>query len=227
MGKGIKMGGGAENLKNELQTQDSLIVQLAETMVGKATGATATEDTILEGYSAYVGQTLVKGKATKTGSYVWEKRQSSGGVLLGYVVADDENAYPNGGYDGDYWYEKFEFNPMMFGFTKYAVNTVLYNVDTSGWNTELQHSLGEIPKFAMIFGNPYPYSSTTNYIHSACAMFGDANTGYFSDRTLNTSNTLITSVVSNYRTTVDSSKLAVYLTGSFKANVAYTLITMV
>lgn len=61
MGKGIKAGGGAENLKAELQTQDTLISDILETIVGKSNGATATADTIIEGYSAYVGQELVTG----------------------------------------------------------------------------------------------------------------------------------------------------------------------
>lgn len=62
MGQGIKAGGGSENLKPELQAQDILISNIFETIVGKSSGATATEDTILEGYSAYVGQELVSGK---------------------------------------------------------------------------------------------------------------------------------------------------------------------
>lgn len=73
MGKGIKAGGGAENLKPELQAQDILIVDILENIMGKSSGATATENTILDGYSAYVGQELVTGKYLPHGNYVWRK----------------------------------------------------------------------------------------------------------------------------------------------------------
>ena len=64
MGKGIKTGGSAENLKEELATQDTLIVDILETLLGKAGGGNATAGNILKGYSAYVGQTLVEGTVT-------------------------------------------------------------------------------------------------------------------------------------------------------------------
>lgn len=63
MGKGIKAGGGSENLKPELQAQDILIDDILTTIVGRSSGATATAETILEGYTAYVGKELVTGKA--------------------------------------------------------------------------------------------------------------------------------------------------------------------
>ncbi len=73
MGKGIKTGGSAENLKEELKVQDTLINDIVEAIVGKSSGATATEDTILDGYSAYVGQELVTGKYLPQGNYAWKK----------------------------------------------------------------------------------------------------------------------------------------------------------
>jgi hypothetical protein len=73
MGKGIKTGGGAENLKEELSTQDVLITNIAERIIGKSNGATATEDTILDGFTAYVGQKLITGKYLPRGNYVWKK----------------------------------------------------------------------------------------------------------------------------------------------------------
>ena len=51
-----------EDVTAEVTTQTPLIEDIKESLVGKATGANATEDTILEGYSAYVGQELVEGK---------------------------------------------------------------------------------------------------------------------------------------------------------------------
>lgn len=54
-------GGGGENVTPEVTAQTPVITQILEGLVGKAQGANATADKILEGYSAYVGQELVEG----------------------------------------------------------------------------------------------------------------------------------------------------------------------
>lgn len=53
--------GSGENITTEVTAQIPLIENIMEGLVGKVQGATATADKILEGYSAYVGQTLVNG----------------------------------------------------------------------------------------------------------------------------------------------------------------------
>lgn len=60
--------GGGENVKAEVAEQTQLIEDMTaslntmtESLVGKATGANATPETILKGYSAYVGQELIEG----------------------------------------------------------------------------------------------------------------------------------------------------------------------
>lgn len=68
----VKSGGG-ENVTPEVTAQTPVITQILEGLVGKAQGANATADKILEGYSAYVGQELVEGTATKSGQYAWKK----------------------------------------------------------------------------------------------------------------------------------------------------------
>ena len=59
----IVKGGGCENVTPEVTAQTSIITQILEGLVGKAQGANATADKILEGYSAYVGQELIEGTA--------------------------------------------------------------------------------------------------------------------------------------------------------------------
>ena len=51
----------AEDVTEEVNIQTPLITEILESLVGKATIANATPETILEGYSAYVGQQLVEG----------------------------------------------------------------------------------------------------------------------------------------------------------------------
>ena len=55
--------GAVEDVTPEVTTQTPLVTQILEGLVGKAQGANATADKILEGYSAYVGQELVEGTA--------------------------------------------------------------------------------------------------------------------------------------------------------------------
>ena len=50
-----------ENISAEVAAQPAMVAQIKENLVGKETGANATPETILEGYSAYVGQKLVTG----------------------------------------------------------------------------------------------------------------------------------------------------------------------
>ena len=55
--------GAVEDVTPEVTAQTPLVTQILEGLIGKAQGATATADKILEGYSAYVGQELLNGTA--------------------------------------------------------------------------------------------------------------------------------------------------------------------
>lgn len=61
MSANVNNKGSGENVTPEVQTQTPLITEILEGLVGKVTTANATPETILEGYSAYVGQELVVG----------------------------------------------------------------------------------------------------------------------------------------------------------------------
>lgn len=68
-------------------------------------------------------------------------------TLVGYVVSDNESAYPDGGVKDGYWYEKFK--SFMFGLTKEAHGTFTFTTDTSGYT--LEHNLGTRPKLVIIY----------------------------------------------------------------------------
>ena len=78
---------------------------------------------------------------------------------VSFVVSDKENAYPDGGEKGGYWYEKVVegLSLEVFGCTKYAVDEFSYASDTAvpGYNATntINHSLGVIPKFAFIIAD--------------------------------------------------------------------------
>ena len=46
--------------------------------------------------------------SVKRGTYVWKKLSAQGGTFIDFVVSDSTNAYPDGGTQGGYWYEKVQ-----------------------------------------------------------------------------------------------------------------------
>ena len=54
-------GGGGENITAELDAQAILLQEIEESLVGKASGANITPETVLKGYAGYKGKELVEG----------------------------------------------------------------------------------------------------------------------------------------------------------------------
>ena len=142
------IGGGGENVKPEVDIQTPLIEDIKESLVGKATGANATADTILEGYSAYVGQELVEGKYKPHGLYVWRKYEyesSTVGDFVDYVVSDTETDYPDGDVQDGHWYKKVVEGVDFGTFT--PVSSASPPVQTS---IIIEHSLGVVPSHVYV-----------------------------------------------------------------------------
>lgn len=59
--KGSGGGAGGEDLTAVLTEQNALIQEIEESLVGKASGANITPETVLAGYRGYRGKTLVEG----------------------------------------------------------------------------------------------------------------------------------------------------------------------
>ena len=51
---------------------------------------------------------LMKELADREGKCVWKKLTAEGGEFVGYAVSDDPSAYPDGGEQDGYWYEKLK-----------------------------------------------------------------------------------------------------------------------
>lgn len=94
-------------------------------------------------------QGLPKVDDVKHGLYVWKKLSAKGGTFIDYVVSDSTNAYPDGGTQGGYWYEKVK--NFMFGLTKEAHGSFIPSTDTTKYT--LEHNLGAIPKFVVVYTN--------------------------------------------------------------------------
>lgn len=227
MGKGIKTGGSAENLKEELATQDTLIANLVETIVGKSNGATATENTILEGYSAYVGQELKTGTYLPHGDYAWKQLTSENGTFIKYVASDDSTKYPDGGTQNGFWYELVKDVPDVLTpslYTRVAVDKITYQSDTELSDITLNHSLGTYPLIAILMGKPAP-KSNQNTVITAVALFSKdykyPNTTY---QYYGTSGEISSSCQFS---SIAATTATLRMDGvALQANVEYTLITM-
>lgn len=103
------------------------------------------------------------------------------GNFLDFVVSDSPTAYPDGGEQGGYWYERMKegITPEMFGCTKMAIDTVTYSSDQSGdkyTGLRINHSLGVIPKFSILLANGN-VPEIKNYIKFSITTFPNAYRG--------------------------------------------------
>ena len=71
------------------------------------------------------------------------------GDIVGYVVSDKEDAYPDKGEQDGFYYEKIELSIDAFGCTKMETGSFTPSSSTS--YKEITHSLGVIPKYAFIW----------------------------------------------------------------------------
>ena len=88
-------------------------------------------------------------------------------TFLDYIVSDKENAYPDGGEKGGYWYEKVRdgLTPEMFGCTKYEVGS--FTLSSDNYTVSFNHTLGEKPKAVII--NENSSITDSNYVNTYLA----------------------------------------------------------
>ena len=103
--------------------------------------------------------------------------------ILDFVVSDDPTAYPDGGEQGGYWYEKvvgIDVILSLFGCTKYVVDKIIPASNISSVDvTPFNHTLGEIPKCALLRANRH--SASTDGYWEIIEGFGsniEVNAGY-------------------------------------------------
>ena len=96
--------GAVEDVTPEVTAQTPIITQIAENLGVTITTPSGTNKQILQGNNANLLN--IKNNAKKEGSYVWKKLTAQGGDFVDFVVSDSETAYPDGGMQGGYWYEK-------------------------------------------------------------------------------------------------------------------------
>lgn len=181
-------------------------------------------------------QGLPKVDDVTQGAYVWKKLSAKGGTFIDYVVSDNTNAYPDGGSQGGYWYEKVVegIGLESFGYTKYAVDKFTRTESYPYLNScPINHSLGEIPRFVYVIAN----ASVTTHVRTTKLLGTIPTWMQPSDMTYNSapyvmeyfnvssSKTVMTYAVSGLivtseKVTFDNSNY------SFATGVEYTIITM-
>ena len=61
---------------------------------------------------------------SSSGQYLWSKKESADGDVIGYAVADDSSKYPNGGFGADGYYWELVGKPVtLISFTVTCTST--------------------------------------------------------------------------------------------------------
>lgn len=162
----------------------------------------------------------------KHGAYVWKKLTAQGGDFVDFVVSDDPTAYPDGGEQGGYWYEKFQLDPTLFGCTAYAIDKFTFTSLTNANELQINHSLGGQPKRIFLYGNS---NATSGFIiKSLSCEVANNEYGYASANNLmNGKETGLSGgsmTIHSY-----SDYIKIYISSAsfdFQSTIEYTLITM-
>lgn len=114
------------------------------------------------------------------GKYVWKKLTAEGGEFVDFVVSSDAETYPNGGMQEGYWYELVEegIDFSKTAIKKIAVDNFTLTTDTAGSSgIRINHSLGELPRAAVIIGEITKCANTnSNYFNvHTCVMINLSN----------------------------------------------------
>lgn len=115
-------------------------IERRETMSNK-TQLQANNETLASILSNVLG--LPSQESLKHGAYVWKKMTAEGGDFIDYVVSDQENAYPDGGEKGGYWYEKVVEGKAGIDFGEVTLASYANSITVS-------HKLGTTPSFVAL-----------------------------------------------------------------------------
>lgn len=155
--KGHAMSNKTQLQENNIELQGiiDIIQELPEAIPDELGSAITTDVLIGKTFTSDSGimqQGGLDPETLKTGIYVWKKLTAEGGDFVDFVVNDTETAYPDGGTQDGYWYEKVSDGiPLsVFESSKYAIDTFTLTSDTKATNYSISHSLGSTPKFVFL-----------------------------------------------------------------------------
>lgn len=142
-----------------------------------------------DGASHLYDGTYSYNQATKTittninppGSFGINSSATKQGSFIEFVVADNASAYPDGGTQGGYWYEKVvEGVPLtgILGMQKIAVDYFTKTTDRYLSADPITHSLGAVPTMVFIMPVAGSYTLQADY-SSYCILFHAFNAAKF------------------------------------------------
>lgn len=220
--KGQLVNGTRPDISAEVTEQTAIIEQIKTALVGKTVGSNLIPEALLLGYKGWHKGQLVEGTYVPHGQYVWKKYDAQGGNFLDYVTADNETAYPDGGEQGGYWYEKetgLSGLKDIHGYSKMAVDKLTFSSDTATTKA-VSHSLSEVPSVIILLSNKTPVASGyTEYVNSLITK-DDKGGGTYLASNGNAIQSTSALTVTRTANTVNFNK------HYYKAGVEYTLITM-
>lgn len=95
-------------------------------------------------------QLTFRGNSSLWSSNYKPVRYYLGYAFVDYVASDKEDAYPDGGEQGGFYYERYEpFNVDVLGCTKYTYGT--FTPTSSQYNQTIIHNMGIKPKYAFVW----------------------------------------------------------------------------
>ena len=168
-----------EDVTPEVTAQTPIITQIAENLGVTITTPSGTNKQILQGNNANLLN--INNNAKKEGAYVWKKLTAEGGDFIDFVVSDQETAYPDGGMQGGYWYEKVVEGVAGIDFGEVTLASTASSVTVS-------HNLGVVPSWVALI----PQSVEEN-ANRTLANLNNDELVYYSKNGLNffsTANTL-------------------------------------
>ena len=119
--------GAVEDVTPEVTAQTPVIAQIAENLGVTITTPSGTNKQILQGNNANLLN--INNNAKKEGAYVWKKLTAQGGDFIDFVVSNSPTAYPDGGEQGGYWYER-----VVEG----QKNVACGEITLASWSTSLE-----------------------------------------------------------------------------------------
>ena len=176
-----------EDVTSEVTAQTPVITQIAENLGVTITTPSGTNKQILQGNNANLLN--IKENAKKEGAYVWKKLTAQGGDFIDFVVSDSETAYPDGGEQGGYWYEK-----VVEGISGIDFGTVT-PTSSSLKEITINHALGIKPSYAVIL------KKTSWTLRTSDEIVLAGSSGFVEDRSAYSPNVYGSNVTSHTATT--------------------------
>ena len=147
--------------KSQLKTNNSTLQTILAVLLNRQDKTVTPGDTdqsVAADVGSILGTVHVKAvpDSSKKGVYLWKKLTAQGGNFVDFVVSDNSSAYPDSGTQDGYWYEKI---PNVPNVAKVEVGTITLTSPTA--SLTINHSLGEIPDFVLVYCRSRVSSSYT------------------------------------------------------------------